>query len=81
MPAMEPLSIVAITLAMICGGACATVLACRVYPLWLLVAAQEHGRFAGLGKSPGSNGPTGRGGIPKPVGASFSLNADRLIVD
>jgi hypothetical protein len=77
---MQPLSIVTMALATLVGGAGATVLAFRLFPLWLLVAGQEHGRFAGLGKSPGSNGPASRGGIRRSASSALSLRTDRLIV-
>ena len=60
---------------MLGAGLLATLLATRVFPLWLLQLAQENGRFAGL-ESSEPPGTPGRGNgrlIPVAVGGHLPI--------
>ena len=57
---MEPLSSYAMLAAQLAVGGTATVMMARVFPLWLLVRAAQHGRYAGLGEPK----PNDRPGAP-----------------
>ncbi len=62
------------------AGAAATALVTRIYPLWFLGIAQEHGRYAGLGSSePRSGGGTGKN-IPTGTGVNTEGPVAGLIV-
>lgn len=48
-------------------GALATFLTARIFPLWLLEAGQQHGRFALLESSEPPAGPSAGGGLQAPA--------------
>ena len=45
---MAAIGILVLAVALVGVGALATIVSARVFPLWILVLGQEHGRYAGL---------------------------------
>jgi len=51
---MESIDLLIVAVALIGLGCAATVVSAFVYPLWMRVRGQAHGRFAGLGATEAS---------------------------
>jgi len=61
---VEAIGMLVLAVALVGAGVLATIVSARVFPLWILILGQEHGRYAGLCASE----PTPIGGTRRKVG-------------